>query len=99
MNRVLFLLLWGWGVLAQEPPIVLCAARLFDAKSDGVMSPGVVVVRGKRIKGVGEAAIPSDAKVPSYFGGGAAELGAGLPSTVCGSISSVRVPSGSYRLS
>jgi imidazolonepropionase-like amidohydrolase len=27
------------------------------------MSPGVVVVRGKRIKGVGEAAIPSDAKV------------------------------------
>src|SRR5262245_10916658 len=34
-----------------------------------------------------------------YFGGGRVDEGAGLPSTVLGSISSTRVPSGSNRLS
>jgi imidazolonepropionase-like amidohydrolase len=63
MPWILLLLVTALSASAQEPAIVLRAARLFDAKSDGVMSPGVVVVRGKRIKGVGEAAIPSDAKV------------------------------------
>ena len=33
-----------------------------------------------------------------YLGGGAFELGAGIVSMVSGSISSVRVPSGSYKL-
>ena len=59
------LLLWSGVVLAAEPQaVVLRAARLYDGKSDTVSSPGVVVVEGGTIKGVGPgAAVPSGAKV------------------------------------
>jgi imidazolonepropionase-like amidohydrolase len=51
---------------AQAPsgPIVLRAARLFDGKSNGVVSPGVVVVLGDKIRGIGPAAeVPAGARV------------------------------------
>jgi imidazolonepropionase-like amidohydrolase len=45
-------------------PVALKAARLFDARSDAITSPGVVVVVGTRIKAVGkDAVIPADAEV------------------------------------
>jgi imidazolonepropionase-like amidohydrolase len=53
---------------AQQKPetktYVLKAARMFDGKSNSVTSPGVVVVSGGKITGVGlGAAIPADAEV------------------------------------
>ena len=43
---------------------VLKAARMFDGKSNSVTSPGIVVVSGGKITGVGAGAtIPSDAEV------------------------------------
>ena len=50
----------------QKPPktYVLKAARLFDGKSDGLVTPGVLVVTGGRIIGVGpSASIPAGAEV------------------------------------
>ncbi len=48
---------------AQTRPLVLHAARLFDGKSSGIVSPGIVVVAGGKIQGVGPgAAIPSEAE-------------------------------------
>jgi imidazolonepropionase-like amidohydrolase len=45
-------------------PLVLRAARLFDAQTGKVVSPGVVVVRGERIEAVGPAVkVPADAEV------------------------------------
>jgi len=42
---------------------VLRAARLFDGKSDRMVSPGVVVVLGDKIRGIGPAAeIPGGAR-------------------------------------
>ena len=40
---------------AAEPanPIVVKAARMFDGKSDGVVSPGIVVVVGGKIQAAG----------------------------------------------
>ena len=47
-----------------SPPIVLKAARLFDGRSSSLTSPGVVVVAGNKIIGVGaNASIPSGAQV------------------------------------
>lgn len=52
---------------AQQPPatIVIRAARLFDGKSDRLITPGVVVVVGGRIQSVGGAgvAVPAGAQV------------------------------------
>ena len=52
---------------AQKPPeksYVLKAARLFDGKSNAVVSPGVVVVTGGRIVAVGSsAAVPAGAEI------------------------------------
>jgi imidazolonepropionase-like amidohydrolase len=51
---------------ADSPPkyIVLKAARLFDGKADTLQSPGMVVVEGKTIKGVGaNLVIPDGALV------------------------------------
>ena len=48
---------------AQNDPIVLRAARMFDGKSDRMVSPGLVVVLGDKIRGVGpQAEIPDGAR-------------------------------------
>jgi imidazolonepropionase-like amidohydrolase len=59
------LMLWSGVVLAAEQQaLVLRAARLYDGKSDTVSSPGVVVVEGGVLKGIGPgAAVPPGAKV------------------------------------
>lgn len=55
--------------LADAPPappaaVVVRAARLFDGRSDRLISPGVVVVQGNRILATGpSAAVPSGARV------------------------------------
>jgi imidazolonepropionase-like amidohydrolase len=62
------LLLWapgmGQGQKAADKSYVLKAARLFDGKSNSVVTPGLVVVTGDKIAGVGSsAAIPPGAQV------------------------------------
>jgi imidazolonepropionase-like amidohydrolase len=47
---------------AQSTVTVIKAARLFDAKTDRVVQPGIVVVAGKQIQSVGEQ-IPGSATV------------------------------------
>src|SRR5260370_98963 len=50
--------------LAQSKPIVIKAARMFDGVSDRVVSPGLIVVLGEKIRGVGsKAEIPSGSEV------------------------------------
>src|SRR5277367_3419826 len=55
---------------AQKPPektYVLKAARLFDGKGNGVVTPGIVVVTGNKIVGVGSSAsIPAGAEVLDF---------------------------------
>ena len=54
----------GKGQKPAEKSYVLKAARLFDGRGDTLMSPGMVVVTGGRIVGVGSsAAIPAGAEV------------------------------------
>src|SRR5271155_3490115 len=49
---------------AQSRPIVIKAARMFDGVSDRVVSPGLVVVLGEKIRGVGaKAEIPAGSEV------------------------------------
>jgi imidazolonepropionase-like amidohydrolase len=49
---------------AQTRPIVLRAARIFDGVSERVASPGVVVILGDKIRGVGpNAEIPAGSEV------------------------------------
>ncbi|MEP6634327.1 MAG: amidohydrolase family protein, partial [Luteimonas sp.] len=49
---------------AASTAVVLKAAHLFDGRSGRLLSPGMVVVQGKRIVAVGEtAAIPAGARV------------------------------------
>ncbi len=49
--------------LAAADPIVVKASRMFDGKSDRVVSPGLVVVDGGKIVGVGDSAkIPAGAQ-------------------------------------
>jgi len=62
------LLLWapamGQGQKPADKSYVLKAARLFDGKSNSVVMPGLVVVTGDKIAGVGSgAAIPPGAQV------------------------------------
>ena len=47
---------------AEAPVVVVRAARLIDGRSDKVVSPGVVVVRGNRIESVG-GSVPAGAQV------------------------------------
>lgn len=55
---------YGRAQKAVEKSYVLKAARAFDGKGDAVVSPGLVVVTGGRITGVGaSAAIPANAQV------------------------------------
>ena len=46
-----------------EDVTVLRAAHLFDAVSGKLVSPGQIVVRGRKIESVGAAAVPAGAKV------------------------------------
>jgi imidazolonepropionase-like amidohydrolase len=49
---------------AQSRAIVLRAARMFDGVSDRIVSPGVIVVLGDKIRGVGPSAeIPAGSEV------------------------------------
>jgi imidazolonepropionase-like amidohydrolase len=48
--------------LAAPRPIVVKAARLYDGRSDRMVSPGVVQIEGERISAVG-AAVPAGAEV------------------------------------
>src|SRR5512138_3456261 len=48
---------------AAEPPIVLTAARLFDGKSDKLVTPGRVLIVGDKIEAVGSFKAPDGAKV------------------------------------
>jgi len=62
------LLLWAPGMGQQAKPAdktyVLKAARLFDGKSNAVVTPGLIVVTGGKIVAVGSnAAVPSGAEV------------------------------------
>ncbi len=53
---VLLVLLQAVGAepAVAAKPIVLKAARLFDGKSDALISDGMVIVEGKTIKAVGQ---------------------------------------------
>jgi imidazolonepropionase-like amidohydrolase len=64
MHRSLAALLAFTSVLsAADKTYVLKAAHLFDGKSDHVVSPGLIVVAGGKITGVGRtAAIPAGAE-------------------------------------
>ena len=54
----------GQSEKPAEKSYVLKAARMFDGKSDALVSPGMVVVTGGKITGVGTtAAIPTGAEV------------------------------------
>ena len=60
------LLACTWIVPAQTsaPPIVLKAARMFDGKASALTTPGLVVVAGNKIIGVGAGAqIPNGAQI------------------------------------
>ena len=50
---------------ADPPPqvVVLQAAHLFDGRTGKLVSPGRIVVRGKRIESIGEGATPAGARV------------------------------------
>ncbi len=62
---VLFSFASAWAQAPQPSgkPIVIKAARMFDGKSDRVVSPGVVVVANGKITAVGAGvAVPADAE-------------------------------------
>jgi imidazolonepropionase-like amidohydrolase len=65
---LLFIFFWAPGFGQDHKPAsktyVLKAARLFDGKSNSLITPGLVVVTGGKIAGVGSAAsIPTGAEV------------------------------------
>jgi imidazolonepropionase-like amidohydrolase len=64
MSRILTtLLLLPLTLCAADKTTVIKAARMFDGKSDHVVSPGLVVVTGGKIVGVGKSAsIPAGAE-------------------------------------
>jgi imidazolonepropionase-like amidohydrolase len=65
MNRILAtLLLLPLTLCAADKTTAIKAARLFDGKSDHVVSPGLIVVSGGKIVGVGPGtAIPAGAEI------------------------------------
>jgi imidazolonepropionase-like amidohydrolase len=63
MRIILFVIAAGLAP-AQSRPIVIKAARMFDGVGDRVVSPGLVVVLGEKIRGVGaRAEIPDGSEV------------------------------------
>src|SRR5882724_8629554 len=62
MRILLFLI--AVSAYAQTGPIVIKAARMFDGVSDRVVSPGLIVVLGDKIRGAGaNAEIPPGAQI------------------------------------
>ena len=62
--RILLLCIYAVTLRAQTAPVVLRAARMFDGKSDRIVTPGLVVVQGDKIRSVGALAeIPAGARV------------------------------------
>src|SRR5580692_1360937 len=62
--RIILFCLGTALVFAQSRPIVIKAARMFDGVSDRVVSPGLVVVLGEKIRGVGaKAEIPAGSEI------------------------------------
>lgn len=62
--RIVLFCLAAALVSAQSKPVVIKAARMFDGVGGGVTSPGLVVVLGEKIRGVGaKAEIPAGADV------------------------------------
>jgi len=62
--RIISFVLAAGIAAAQSKPIVIKAARMFDGVSDRVVSPGLVVVLGEKIRGVGPGAeIPAGSDV------------------------------------
>src|SRR5215510_8012614 len=57
MHRLALGLLCAATLPAADNVIVLKAARLFDGRSDRVVTPGLVVVTNKRITAVGQNAV------------------------------------------
>ncbi len=63
MRIFVMLLFAATTVLAQTKPIVIKAAHMFDGVSDRVVSPGLVVILGDKIRAVGAGAeIPPGAE-------------------------------------
>src|ERR1700742_3019945 len=55
---------FAFALSAADGPVVIKAARLFDGKSDRIVSPGLIVIDAGKIAGVGTAAkIPAGAQV------------------------------------
>src|SRR4051812_32577818 len=62
--RILLCFLAAAIASGQTGPIVIKAARMFDGFGDRVVSPGLIVVLGDKIRGVGaNAEIPTGAQV------------------------------------
>ena len=65
MRKMLFLclILCASLVEAADAPVVIRAARMIDGRSDSVVTPGMVVIRGKTIESVGASSVPPGAEV------------------------------------
>src|ERR1041384_1129790 len=64
MRALASLFLLCLAVEPQQRPIVVRAARMFDGRSDRIITPGVVVVIGNRIDSVGDSnARPAGAEI------------------------------------
>src|SRR3954447_2857622 len=75
------------------------AGLLFASLTRISLEAAGTVQRTRRIRDRDRVVLLPIEAARGYRGGGAEEDGAGVPSTVFGSISSMRVPSGSYRFS
>src|SRR5262245_42045565 len=53
MRIAVLVLAWAVRAMAQEKPVAIEAARLFDGTSNGLVAPGLVVVQNGRILQVG----------------------------------------------
>jgi len=64
MKQLILSLLLTTSLFAADDVTVIRAARMIDAKSDAVIAPAVIVVRGNRIEAAGrDVAAPAGAKV------------------------------------
>jgi imidazolonepropionase-like amidohydrolase len=64
LMRILVVCLFAASAFAQTRPIVIKAARMFDGLGDRMVTPGLVVVLGDKIRGVGaNAEVPANAQV------------------------------------
>src|SRR4051812_44913692 len=66
MPLACLVLLLSFAALAAEPPkpVVLKAARLFDSRTERIVSPGVVIISEGKIQAVGPSAkLPEGAQV------------------------------------